>query len=125
MFGLFSSIFSNTTTNQEMFYLRKLRFYVFNIHNIGQNRSVFYTYTERTAKRGPNKVCSFLNDFFNQIPDEVTELHVFSDACSDQNINHTVIRILLAMTMNNKFSIIHQYFPVRGTVFFPVTATFK
>jgi hypothetical protein len=35
---------------QEMFYLRKLWFYVFNIHDIGKNRSVFYTYTEGTAK---------------------------------------------------------------------------
>jgi hypothetical protein len=69
---------------QERFYLRKLWFYVFNIYDIGNNRSVFYTYTEGTAKRGLNEVCSFLNDFFNTIPDEVKELHVFSDACGGQ-----------------------------------------
>ncbi|PSN43163.1 hypothetical protein C0J52_09909 [Blattella germanica] len=31
---------------QEMFYLRKLWYYVFNIHDIGRGASVFYTYTE-------------------------------------------------------------------------------
>lgn len=110
---------------QEMFYLRKLWFYVFNIHDIGKNRSVFYTYTEGTAKRGPNEVCSFLNNFFNTIPDEVKELHVFSDACGGQNRNHTVTRMLLAMTMKNRFSIIHQYFPVPGHSFLPCGRNFS
>ncbi|KAE9522462.1 hypothetical protein AGLY_017123 [Aphis glycines] len=110
---------------QEMFYLRKLWFYVFNIHDISKNRSVFYTYTEGTAKRGSNEVCSFLHDFFNTIPDKVKELHVFSDACGGQNRNHTVTRMLLAMTMNNRFSIIHQYFPIRGHSFLPCDRNFS
>lgn len=94
---------------QEMFYLRKLWFYVFNIHDIGNHRSVFYIYTEGTAKRGPNEVYSFLINSFNTIPVEEKELHVFSD----QNRNHTVTRLHLDMKMNKRFSIIHHYFPVR------------
>lgn len=78
---------------QEMFYLHKLWFYVFNIHDIGNQRSVFYTYTEGTVKRGPNEVCSFLIHFLNTISIEVKEFHVFSDACGGQNRNHTVTRL--------------------------------
>ncbi|PSN33696.1 Spastin [Blattella germanica] len=40
---------------QEMFYLRKLWYYVFNIHDIGRGTSVFYTYIEGEALRGPNE----------------------------------------------------------------------
>ncbi|KAJ9600387.1 hypothetical protein L9F63_009315 [Diploptera punctata] len=47
---------------QEMFYLRKLWYYVFNIHDIGRGTSIFYTYTEGEALRGPNEVCSCLLD---------------------------------------------------------------
>ena len=53
------------------------------------------------------------------IPNEVKELHVFSAACGGQNKNHTVTRIILAMTINNRFSIIHPYFPLRGHSFLP------
>jgi len=51
--------------NQEMFYL------------CIKHKAVFNTYTEGTAKRGPNEVCRFLLDYFNTIPEEVKKLHVF------------------------------------------------
>lgn len=111
---------------QKMFYLRKLWFYIFNIHDIGNQKSIYYTYTEGTTKRGPNEVCSFLLfDFFSTIFEEVKEIHVFSDTCDDQNRNHTVTRLLLTMTMNNRFFVIHHYFPVRGHSFYSVTKTFQ
>lgn len=41
---------------QEMFYLRKLWYYVFNIFDMKNNKAVFYTYREGEAKRGHNEV---------------------------------------------------------------------
>lgn len=40
---------------QEMFYLRKLWHYVFGIHNLSNNESVFYTYHEGQGRKGPDE----------------------------------------------------------------------
>ena len=57
---------------QEMFYLQKLWQYVFCIHGLGKQKTTFYTYHEGIAKKGPNEVCSFLNEYIsNQISPEV------------------------------------------------------
>lgn len=108
----------------DVFYLRKVWQYVFEIHDIKTNAATFYTYHEGTAKRGPNEVASFLEDYIKQIPDNVTELHVFSDAAGGQNRNHTLIRFFLNLTMNGRFTVIHQYFPIRGHSFLPCDRDF-
>ncbi|PSN40966.1 hypothetical protein C0J52_22716 [Blattella germanica] len=110
---------------QEMFCLRKLWYYVFNIHAIGRGTSVFYTYTEDEALRGPNEVCSCVLDFINQISEEVKILYVFNDACAGQNRNHTLTRLLATLTMNGRFSVIHQFYPIRGHSFLPCDRTFS
>lgn len=111
---------------QEMFYLRKLWLNVFNIHDIKNERSVFYIYPEGEGKKGPNEVCSFIFNFIQEnIPEEVKELHVFSDACAGQNRNHTLTRLLVALTMTGRFKIINQYYPVRGHSFLPCDRNFS
>ncbi|CAG9837584.1 unnamed protein product [Diabrotica balteata] len=77
---------------QEMFFLRKLWYYVFNVYDFKNDRAVFYTYPEGVANKGPDEVTSFVLDFLqNEIPAEITELHIFSDACGGQNRNHTML----------------------------------
>lgn len=110
---------------QEMFYLRKLWLYVFCVHDLKTNKSVFYTYQEGSGNKGPNEVCTMLlRHINNKIPPEVKELYVFSDACGGQNRNHTLVRMLLALTMTGRFLKIHQYFPVRGHSFLPCDRNF-
>lgn len=110
---------------QEMFYLRKLWLNVFCINNIKNNISVFYTYHEGVASKGPNEVCSFVLDYIEKyIPAEIKELHIFSDGCGGQNRNHTVTRLLMALTMTGRFRVIYQYFPVRGHSFLPCDRNF-
>lgn len=53
---------------QEKFYLSKLWYYAFYISDIGNDTSVFYTYNEDEAQRGPNEVCNAVLDFINKIP---------------------------------------------------------
>lgn len=108
----------------DMFYLRKVWQYVFGIHDIKTNGATFYTYHEGTAKRGANEVTSFLQDYIKQIPETVTELYVFSDACGGQNRNHTLVRFFLNLTLNRRFKVIHQYFPIRGHSFLPCDRDF-
>lgn len=52
---------------QEMFYLRKLWHYVFGIHNLSNNESVFYTYHESQGRKGPDEVCTFLSRLLTYI----------------------------------------------------------
>lgn len=55
------------TPVQEMFYLYKFWYDIFNIHDIGNYTSMFYTYTEGESQKGSNEVCTAVLDFINQI----------------------------------------------------------
>lgn len=64
---------------------------MFSMFDIKNDKAYFYTYPEGEGNKGPNDVCSMLLNFIkNHVPDEVEELHVFSDACGGQNRNHTL-----------------------------------
>lgn len=105
---------------QETFYLRQLTVNVFGINNLGKNKARFYTYHEGLAKKGPNEVVSFIEDYItNEIPTGVKHLHIFSDSCGGQNRNHTVIRFFMQLVQSHRFESINQYFPQRGHSFLP------
>lgn len=109
---------------QEMFYLRQLWLYGFEIHDLKKDTGHFYTYHEGQAAKGPNEVCTFINDYVQKMPAEIQELHIFSDGCPGQNRNNTVVRYLLALAASKRFRKIHQYFPVRGHSFLPCDRDF-
>jgi hypothetical protein len=46
----------------------------------------------------------------------VKEMHIFSDSCLGQNINHTVVKFLATLAANGRFNKIFQYFPVRRSL---------
>lgn len=110
---------------QEVFYYRQLWVNVFEIHNMKENSGHCYVYHEGQAHKGPNEVCTFLNDYIkNKIPDSIQELHLFSDACPGQNRNHTFVRFLMALQASKRFKIIYHYFPVRGHSYLPCDRDF-
>lgn len=51
---------------QEMFYLRNLWLFVFGIHNLKNNTAQFCCYHEGQGNRGPNEVCTFLNEYIHK-----------------------------------------------------------
>lgn len=109
---------------QEIFYYRQLWVNCFCITDLKTNTSTVYMYHEGIAKKGGNEVASLLVDFLQQhIPKTAKELHIFSDACTGQNRNHTVLRALLGLSMSLKIPI-KQYFPVRGHSYLPCDRTF-
>lgn len=109
---------------QETFYLRQLTTNVFCIHNNKSHKATVYVYHEGLANKGCNEVCSFLYKFLQDIPSEITELHLFADNCAGQNKNHTLTRLLLYLTDTGRFTKIEQYFPVRGHSFLPCDRDF-
>lgn len=110
---------------QEIFYLRQLWVYCFEIHNLKTDAGHFYMYHEGEALKGPNEVCTFLNDYIkNHIPQEVQELHIFSDSCPGQNKNNTMVRFLMAIQSSKRFKVIYHHFPIRGHSFLPCDRDF-
>lgn len=59
---------------------------------------------------------SLLSFIKNDIPESGNEFYVSSDACTIQNRNHTVLKILLAVSHERKIPI-KQYFCQRGPSF--------
>lgn len=72
----------------------------------------------------PNEVCSLLMDYLEHVPPEIKEIRIFSDNCSGQNKNHSLARLLLALTQTARFDKIEQFFPVRGHSFLPCDRDF-
>jgi hypothetical protein len=98
---------------QEMFYYRHL--WVFNlcVHDLKTGKAVFYSSHEGKGEKDSDDVCSFLLDYVsNYVPERVKELYLFSDNCSSQNGNNTVVRFLAALTASKRFHKIVHYFPL-------------
>lgn len=83
---------------QETFYLLQVTVNLFSIHDIKKKSAKVYVYHERIAHKSPYEVCSFLYDYLKDVPQEITELRLFSENCSGQNNNHALSRLLLSLT---------------------------
>ena len=93
---------------------------VFGIHDCGNNTSSMYCWPESLAHKGSNDVVSCLDNYFQSrsLPAEVDTLYLFSDSCSGQNKNSTVIQYLYSLVRNGHFRCIRHILPVRGHSFF-------
>lgn len=118
----------------EVYYSRQIWMFnlTFVIHgpNQGKENVFIYTWTENQSARGSNQVCSALMDFikvlenrFQGDPQKPSKLRLFSDACSGQNKNRTLVGSLLHyVNQTNKspfFSTIEHFFPIRGHSYMP------
>lgn len=97
-----------------------------------QRKRVIYTWTENEAPRGSNEVCSALIDFLSVLeekiqdgPERPNKLRLFSDACSGQNKNRTIVSSLLHYANTNQtFSSVQHFFPIRGHSYMPPDRVF-
>lgn len=94
------------------FYKRKMWTYNFNIHDYTTGRGHMFVWDEVTAKRGAIEICSCISKFFEMfVPDEVRKIIMFSDNCSGQNKNFTLLMFYLTYIHRGRFSdITHVYF---------------
>lgn len=105
----------NVPTN-DVYYLRQLSLYSFNIHVLSSGMSLFYTYPEHFANKGSDEVCTFLFDFIlNYLDAEVKHLHIFCDSAGGQNKNFTIFRFMHYVVHTVKrLESIKITFPIRG-----------
>lgn len=105
----------NITTN-DVYYRRQLSVYAFNIHVLSNSSSIFYIYPETVAHKGSDEVASFLHHFvYSHLDKDVTHLEIFSDSCSGQNKNKTLLRLMHHLVhVEKRFDYIKMTFPIRG-----------
>lgn len=110
----------------EIFYLRQMWVYTFGIHQHSTEKPYFFMWSEADAKHGVNEVISCLLHFIeNHVPRTRTVLNLFSDACTGQNRNSTMIHFLTALVNSGRFKRITHDFPVRGHSFLPCDSDFS
>lgn len=73
---------------------------------------------KRTAKKTHNEVCSFLYDYFKNVPLQITELRLFADKYSGQNKNHALFRFLILLADAVWFEKLKFFFSCKGSFFF-------
>ena len=81
----------------QVFYMHQLWLYVFGVHECGANRAAMYCWPEFIAAKGSSEVVSCLDNFLRSLPQEVTTLYLYSDGCSGQNKNSTVMHYLFTL----------------------------
>lgn len=114
-----------STPSCDMFYSRQLWEYSFCIHVASTGHSYFYMYDETCGKKTPSEVISFLHHFIRNILDKNVEIvYIFSDNCSAQNKNHSMVQYLYTLVFNETFKKIVHMFPVPGHSFLPCDRSF-
>lgn len=105
----------NISTN-DVYYKHQLSFYLFNIHTLSTQESVFYTYDESVGKKGSDEVTSMLYDFIcNIMRPQVRHLTIFCDSCAGQNKNFTLFRFAYYVVhVIGRLDSLKMVFPVRG-----------
>ncbi|XP_074035892.1 uncharacterized protein [Leptinotarsa decemlineata] len=105
----------NIPTN-DVYYMRQLSMYSFNIHVLGTAQSLFYTYPENLANKGSDEVCSFLFDFLmNHAESSIKHLHIFCDSAGGQNKNYSAFRFMHYIVHSvRRLDSIRITFPIRG-----------
>ena len=98
----------------DFFYMQQLWLYVFGIYRCSDNDVTMYCWTEMTARRGSDKVASSLHNHLTKLPPNVYTLRLYSDGCSGQNKNSTVMQYLFILVAEGKFRHIRHHFPVTG-----------
>lgn len=105
----------NISTN-DVYYSRQLSLYLFNLHVLSNQQSVFYVYSEIIGKKGSDNVCSLLHHYmYNYLPANIKRLQIFCDSCGGQNKNYTVFRFLHhVIHYERRLDEIQITFPIRG-----------
>lgn len=103
----------------EAFYLRQLWFYNFGVHlvtNVGEN-GFMQTWMENEGGRGSNEICSGLLAFLEVAKESLSysnSLVAWSDSCSGQNKNFTMVAFWQYVLLTKQFNLIDHKFPEIG-----------
>ena len=99
----------------DMLYWQQPWVYIFGILKFSDNKAFIYMYDEITAKKGPDEVVSLLMDFImKHVAPSVKTLYAFSDACTGQNRNRTMVQFWYTLVHSGRLSNVRHMYPTRG-----------
>lgn len=85
-------------SSSDVFYKRQIWCYNFCINSAKSGKSYFFMYNESIGNKGQNEVISCLHYYLkNVLSKKINKLYLFSDNCSAQNKNKTLIQYLSAV----------------------------
>ncbi len=62
----------------------------FCIHNMANEKTQMFVYSEHFAGKGANEVISFLKFYINRLSSQINTLYIFCDNCFAQNKNRYI-----------------------------------
>lgn len=115
----------------EAYYKRQIWYYLLGViicdeqGKLNHENVFFYRWLESDGGRGCTEITSCLWHFFktNIINRNIKNIRVFSDSCSSQNKNYSVLLMLLVLAWKYKIYI-EWYFPERGHSYMPADRAF-
>lgn len=119
--------------DQSVYYSRQLYLYNFTIvrgssrHSLSKDNVYSYTWTEETAHKGSNEICSAVIDCLNKLnTNGIDKIRLMADGCGGQNKNSIVLSALMNWLYSNSqnVQIIEVIFPVTGHSFLPADRVF-
>lgn len=106
-------------THSNMYYLRQLSCYNFNIHSTNTNDAIMCMWHEGQSGRGGNQVASCIIQAINSglLPNHKKHLVVWSDNCAGQLKNRMLIFLYLYMVVKGIFESVQHKFLLSGHSF--------
>lgn len=104
-----------------MYYSRKVCAYNFTIYESAPPNNAFcFCWTELNGKRGSSEIGSCLFQYLKNLPQNVTEVSMFSDTCGGQNRNKNVAALLLYTVQATHLKTVEHKFLESGHTFMEV-----
>lgn len=119
--------------DQSVYYSRQLYLYNFTIvrgsshHNLSKDNVYSYIWTEETAHKGSNEICSAVIDCLDKLSTNgIEKIRLMADGCGGQNKNSILLSALMNWLYMNTQNIksIEIIFPVTGHSFLPPDRVF-
>nr|XP_022908544.1 uncharacterized protein LOC111419891 [Onthophagus taurus] len=115
----------------EAYYKRQIWYYLLGViicddhGKLNQENVFFYRWLESDGGRGCTEITSCLWHFFktNIISRNIKNIRLFSDSCSSQNKNYTLLLSLLVLAWKYKLNV-EWFFPERGHSYMPADRAF-
>ncbi|CAG9822128.1 unnamed protein product [Phaedon cochleariae] len=97
-----------------MYYSRKLCAYNLTIYEAASQEAHCYTWIEINGQRGSSEIGTCLVKWIQNLPQNITELNLFSDTCSGQNRNQYIAALFVFLVQNSSLNIIEHNFLESG-----------
>ena len=118
-FDLMQNLPVPTLTHSSMFYQRQMWEYNFGIHDCTSGTATMCMWSESTAARGADEICSALSQYVSHLPSGISRLICFSDSCYGQNKNFLIICFWNWLILQGRFKQIDHKYLVRGHTYLP------